>query len=226
VTEGKDTVSAVAGLMVLLVALVLGLLVWTSYGVYAGQKTALQSLASSTLQMDAALAHAGKTASTVRYQLRERARNATYRFWPGGSGTAPEFGRRIHDDIANIMQANVERSAMLESIVGETEAEKQALAQAKLQSATIGQTRLQMALQLDDPMPTPMLAIVSGWSVMIFFGYGLLSRWCAVSILALACAAVAVGSAFFLIIDLARPYSGFISISPNLFSQLVSDLNR
>ena len=47
----KDMIGAVAGLLTLLSALVLGLLIWTAYGVYAGQNTAIQTLAAKVLQL-------------------------------------------------------------------------------------------------------------------------------------------------------------------------------
>ena len=37
----RDMIGAVVGLLTLLCALVTGLLIWTAYGVYAGQNTAI-----------------------------------------------------------------------------------------------------------------------------------------------------------------------------------------
>ena len=48
----RDMVGAVAGLLALLSALVLGLLIWTAYGVYAGQNLAVQTVAAKVLQLD------------------------------------------------------------------------------------------------------------------------------------------------------------------------------
>ncbi len=42
----RDMIGAVVGLLTLLCALVTGLLIWTAYGVYAGQNAAIQTLAS------------------------------------------------------------------------------------------------------------------------------------------------------------------------------------
>ena len=56
---GKDMIGAVVGLLTLLSALVLGLLIWTAYGVYAGQNVAIQTLAAKVLQLDLALADYG-----------------------------------------------------------------------------------------------------------------------------------------------------------------------
>ena len=52
-------IGAVVGLLTLLCALVTGLLIWTAYGVYAGQNAAIQTLASRVLQLDLALADYG-----------------------------------------------------------------------------------------------------------------------------------------------------------------------
>ena len=64
-------IGAVVGLLTLLSALVLGLLIWTAYGVYAGQNVAIQTLAAKVLQLDFALADYGPEAKDVRAQLRQ-----------------------------------------------------------------------------------------------------------------------------------------------------------
>ena len=46
---------AVVGLMTLLLALVLGLLIWTAYGVFSTQKASVQTLAITDLKLDEAL---------------------------------------------------------------------------------------------------------------------------------------------------------------------------
>src|ERR1700758_2953163 len=67
----RDMIGAVVGLLTLLCALVTGLLIWTAYGVYAGQNTAIQTLASKVLQLDLALDDYGPEAKPVRANLRE-----------------------------------------------------------------------------------------------------------------------------------------------------------
>jgi hypothetical protein len=49
-------IGSVAGPLTLLSALAMGLLIWTAYGVYAGQNAAIQGLAAGALQLDLALA--------------------------------------------------------------------------------------------------------------------------------------------------------------------------
>src|SRR5271157_822025 len=72
VTGGKkDMIGAVVGLLTLLSALVLGLLIWTAYGVYAGQNVAIQTLAAKIFQLDDALSDYGPEAIGARAELRQ-----------------------------------------------------------------------------------------------------------------------------------------------------------
>src|SRR5271155_656683 len=80
---GKDMIGAVAGLLTLLSALVLGLLIWTSYGVYAGQNTAIQTLAAKILQFDLALKDYGPEASAARAQFRQGLGESIHQDWGG-----------------------------------------------------------------------------------------------------------------------------------------------
>jgi hypothetical protein len=66
----RDMIGAVVGLLTLLSALVMGLLIWTAYGVYAGQNLAIQTLAAKVLQYDLALADYGPEANDLRLQVR------------------------------------------------------------------------------------------------------------------------------------------------------------
>ena len=67
----RDMLGAVVGLLTLLSALTLGLLIWTAYGVYAGQNVAIQTLAAKVLQLDLALTDYGPDAKPVRLLLRD-----------------------------------------------------------------------------------------------------------------------------------------------------------
>ena len=61
----RDMIGAVVGLLTLLAALTMGLLIWTAYGVFAGQNTAIQTLAAKFLQLDLALTDYGPEAKDL-----------------------------------------------------------------------------------------------------------------------------------------------------------------
>src|SRR5271167_1755429 len=77
----RDMIGAVGGLLTLLSALVLGLLIWTAYGVYSGQNVAVQTLAAKILQLDLALADYGPEAAAGRAQLRQDLAKTIERVW-------------------------------------------------------------------------------------------------------------------------------------------------
>src|SRR3974390_3114693 len=82
VTGGaKDMIGAVVGLLTLLSALVLGLLIWTAYGVYSGQNLAVQTLAAKVLQLDLALADYGPDAAPMRAQVRQNLAKTIDQIW-------------------------------------------------------------------------------------------------------------------------------------------------
>jgi hypothetical protein len=74
-------IGAVVGLLTLQSALTLGLLIWTTYGVYAGQNTAIQTLAAKVLQLDLALADYGSDANPKRATLRKAVGQAIDDVW-------------------------------------------------------------------------------------------------------------------------------------------------
>jgi hypothetical protein len=69
-----------------------------------------------------------------------------------------------------------------------------------------------MSLQLASNVAQPLLFVICSWAVLLFLGYGLLSRANAMTIAALAFGAFSVGGAIFLIIELRHPYSELIRV--------------
>jgi hypothetical protein len=73
----------------LLLALVLGLLVWTSYGVYSQQQSEAHTLGSQVLQLDLALERYGPAADRGRELLRQELQASRERFWGADGGSKP-----------------------------------------------------------------------------------------------------------------------------------------
>src|ERR1700685_1256532 len=84
VAEAKSAITTIQGLVGLLLALVLGLLVWTSYGVYSQQQSEAHTLGSQVLQLDLALERYGPAADRGRGLLRLGVRGPGERLWGGG----------------------------------------------------------------------------------------------------------------------------------------------
>jgi hypothetical protein len=110
------------------------------------------------------------------------------------------------------------------SLSPKTEAQKQGLATASAAAGQIAQTRILMMLQLAGGISWPMVAIVVGWSLLLFCGYGLVSPMNATVVTSMALGAIAVASAIFLIIELSQPYSGLFRIPPAALSETIQAL--
>ncbi len=205
-----DLIGAVVGLLTLLSALVLGLLIWTAYGVYSGQNLAVQTLAAKALQLDLALADYGPEANVVRAQVRQALTKSIDEIWGANESDAAFAANNFASAVQNMRN----RGASLASLHPSTDAQKQALAAAMSAVDSIGQSRLQMSFALASPVSYPLLLIVVGWAAFLFCGYGLLSGGNAISFIPVAVGALAVASAVLLILELSSPYSGLFHASP------------
>jgi chromate transport protein ChrA len=93
-------------------------------------------------------------------------------------------------------------------------------------SAKIGDTRLSMAVQMENPAPGPLLATIAAWCGLPFLGYGLLSRPHLTTVGALALVALAVSSAIVLILQLSQPYAGLFEVTPEAFDPFIEKIGR
>jgi hypothetical protein len=224
--RSRDMIGSVVGTTTLLLALVLGLLIWTAYGVYTAQKTGLQSLVSSALQFDQALVEYGPEANVGRMLLKKQATGDRRQFWEGNLNVSSlpysEALANVSTSLANMR----ERDVFLDTLQPATDVQKRLLATARQLTTSMGQTRLIMSLQMDNPVPWPLLAIVISWSLLLFCGAGLLSQINATTLASMAFGAFSVASAIFLILELNRPYTGLFHVSPAAFERITEDLAK
>jgi len=146
----KDMTGAVVGLMTLLLALVLGLLIWTAYRVYSTQKAAVQTLAISGLKFDER-----PEAAEGRRILREGIKNTIAEIWGGDD----DEDAVIHK-FGYAMAYQKERLTYLDTLQAESEQQKAAKSEATQAAIAIGQTRTQMTLALVDPISYSLVTIV------------------------------------------------------------------
>jgi hypothetical protein len=204
----RDMAGAVVGLLTLLLALVLGLLIWTAFGVLSTQKASIQTLAVSVLKLDEALRDYGPDAADGRSLLRQTVKKSIGQMWDG---------ERVDGAVTNYVNA-LSSAEDLQTYLGKleatTDAQRTAKANAVQSTNAIGQTRLQMALALTDPISYSLIAIVLAWAVILFFGYGLLAKGTFMAYATAAVGALAIASAIYSIDDLSNPYSGLFVVSP------------
>jgi hypothetical protein len=177
----RDMISAVVGLLTLLAALTMGLLIWTAYGVYAGQNAAIQALAAKALQLYLALADYGPEAKNLRPQLRDGLGKTIDAVWGANENDANFVANNFAEALHNLRA----REQALDAFRPSTDAQTQALAVAKATSEAIGQWRLQLSFALAAPVSYPLILTVVAWALLLFCGFGLMSRGHAMSMVVL-----------------------------------------
>jgi len=218
VADAKGMIASIIGLVTLLLALVLGLLVWTSYGVYTNQNTESQSLGPLILKLDFDLEQYGPEASRGRHLLRAAVVRGRDRFWGGLADDALPYAQ-LRADLHEIM-------GFFSSLEPVTEQQKQLIMAAIPNFMQVVEKTLLMTRQLANPVPRLLLYVVVGWSALLFMSYGLLGAFNALSLAVAALGSIAVASAIFMILEFSQPYSGLFRISPVGVDNLIAVLAR
>jgi hypothetical protein len=207
-TDSRRAIGSVVGLVTLLLALVLGLLIWASYGVFATQQSEAQALGPSVLQLDFSFEQYGPEATPGRVLLKEETLRARDRFF-GGADHIPKaftYAQSRADMLA--------MSGFFGALAPATDAQRELLGTMKALWSSIMQTQILMSRQLANPVPELLLIVVLSWSALLFYGFGLLANFTPITVVAEALGAIAVASAMFLILEFSQPYSGVFRLKP------------
>jgi hypothetical protein len=213
--DAKGTITTVQGLVSLLLALVLGLLIWTSYGIYAQQQSEALTLGTQFLQLDVELDCLGTQAAPVRELMRRALISARKRFW----GEDPESAPLAYSEARGLL---AEMNAFFRSLTPTGDAERTAIDVSRSISTTIVQTHFLMGRQLRNPVPKAMINSVILWAILLFCCIGIGATVNALAVIAQFLGAVAVASAIFLILEFSQPYVGFFRIPPTGIDQAIA----
>jgi hypothetical protein len=216
--DAKATIGMVQGLVTLLLALVLGLLVWTSYGVYAQQLAEAHTLGSQILQLVVALDRYGPDAAGGRELLRQELVETRNRFWGDGGGAASLTYAQSRAELrsmdgffAGLKPANDDQRAALDTARG--------------LAASVVQAHYLMARQLRNPLPGPLIASVVLWAAFLFCCIGLGATFNALALIIELLGAVALASAIFIILEFSQPYVGLFRIPSAGIDQVIAALS-
>ncbi len=206
-TDSKGTVGAMVGLITLLLALVLGLLVYTAFTVYTTQQAEAHGLGPVVIELDVILEEYGPEAMRGRVGLREALGRSRKRFF-GDLEQGPQ-GHTFEETRATMHWMNT----YFDSLHPSTDRQRQLLISAKDLAKNFAETQMLMARQLANPFPEHLLVVVVFWASLLFLGNGIVAAPNAVTVTAHLLGAIAVASAVFLILELSHPYSGVIRLS-------------
>jgi hypothetical protein len=207
-TDSKGTVGAMVGLITLLLALVLGLLVFTAFSVFTTQQAEAQSLGPVVIELDLILEQYGPEAIRGRLGLREALGRSRKRFF--GDAKRGPIAHTFEETRATLHWMNT----YFDSLQPSTERQRKLVSSAQDLAKDFAQTQMLMTRQLSNPFPPFVLVVVVFWAAALFFGNGLVATPNLLSVGAHLVGAVAIATAIFLILELSQPYSGMVRLSP------------
>jgi hypothetical protein len=220
-SNSRDMVGAIVGLISLLLALVLGTLVGSAYSFYSTQKSEMETFAARAVALDLALAEYGPETMVARQKMKETLQQVHDILW-GRTAAPSELDLSVAAPLPHLKLMD----EYLASLDAKTPAQRQFAAAAGVHAGAMEQTRLLISMQLASPISWPLVVIVVSWALILFCGFGLLSRITATTLVALALGAFAVGSALFLILELSQPFTGVFRVPSGAFAQMLGVLAR
>jgi hypothetical protein len=214
-TASKGSVGAMVGLVTLLLALVLGLLVFTAFSVFTTQQSEAYSLGPVVIELDVILEQYGADAIRGRVGLREALGRSRRRFF-GDAKRGPE-AHTFEETRATMHWMNT----YFDSLQPPTDRQRQLLTSARDLAKKFAETQMLMTRQLSNPFPPYVLMVVVCWASALFLGNGLVAPPNLIAVVAHLAGAIAVASAIFLILELSQPYTGVIRLKPDGVDRLL-----
>ncbi len=208
------------GLVATITALVLGLLISSAHSGYDAQESELQQLGVHLYQIDRILAHFGPDASKERKVLRDMVTADVARIWQSQSGAAA-----THAPLAAQLEAEALFDAIA-SLTPKTDLQRFGQSRALQLLASVGETRRLLAEQSSGALSRPFLIVLISWASVLFFGFGLLSRFNLTVVAALFVGALSVAGAIFLILEMNQPYAGWMQVSSAPLQNALAQMGR
>lgn len=211
--ETRDAVKLCMGLVATMTALILGLLVASAKEAYDTKRDETTQMAAKIAFLDRELASYGTETGEARQLLRGIVDRMIVKLWSPSSEPDQPSGFR-GEQLYLTLQKLAPQNDLQESL--KTHALSDAI--------ELGQTRWLLYEQAVSSISAPLLIMVILWLAVLFLSFALFAPRNATVIIALMIAAVSVSGSILLILELDRPFDGFIRISSNPMRQLVTRL--
>jgi hypothetical protein len=203
--HAKDVVRLGVGLIAAIAALVLGLLIGAAKSSFETQNTQVKQITANLVLLDSILAQYGPEALPVRRHMRNAVGPFADRLWrekqeaKAGPFETDAGEEQVYSEIQKLAPHNdVQRSLHWHA--------------AKI-SNDLAQARFMLFAESDNRIPTPFLAILAFWLVIVFASYSLFSPLNMTLFTCLSLFAFSAASAIFLILELGRPFTGLMMLS-------------
>jgi hypothetical protein len=203
--ESQDVVRLGVGLIATIAALVLGLLIAAAKSSFDTKSTQVKQITADIILLDNMLAQYGPETRPIREEMRSIIGPFADRLWREQKATAAgpfEFsaaGEKAYLEIQALSPQNDLQRALQ--------------ARAAQLSTDLTQARLLLFVESDNLTPTPFIAILVFWLVIIFASFSLFAPLNVTVFSCLSLFALSASCAIYLILELSEPFSGLMMIS-------------
>ena len=202
--ESRDSVKQATGLVATMSALLLGLLVSSAQESQDTTRSEVTEVAAKAAFLDRVLAAYGPETTTIRGEFRARAQAVITRLWPESASpqsavASDGTGEALFATIQNLVPRDETQRSLRDQAVG------LALELAELLELLV--------VHASPSISQPLLLAVVAWLFLIFLSFGLQAPANATTNFSLAITAVSVAGAVGLILELDRPFDGWIQVS-------------
>ncbi|PXX41780.1 DUF4239 domain-containing protein [Aquitalea magnusonii] len=215
VSHSGELIKLISSLIGTLFAIVLGLLISSSYTTFNNHQADFNAMATAAANIDLLLKLYPQQSASLRPQLLATIDRVLGRYWPEKSRQRQQDVNYhfLNDDIAAMVNIN----NTFQAIDHVSRDDINAMRQFSNQFVAI-QTNI--IRSLSNQVPSLLLVIVFGWACLLFFLYGIFGSGSAFEIFFLFLGAIAIASANFLILELTHPYQGMFKVSSAAFDLL------
>ncbi len=216
--ETKDVVKLSMGLVATMTALILGLLVASAKEAYDTKKSETTQMAAKIVFLDRELANYGPETSQARALLRHIVERMIGKLWPDAQSTTP-----LRDEPTGFRSEELYDS--IQKLSPQNDLQQSLKSHALASASDLGQTRWLLYEQSGSSISIPLLIIVISWLAILFLSFALFAPRNATVIIALMVAALSVSGGILLILELDRPFDGFIQISREPMQHMLAYLS-
>jgi hypothetical protein len=216
----REAVKLGSALIATMLALVLGLLVGSATASFDGESEDIQKMANDVVLLDRLLSNYGSDTSEARARLKVTVAALVDRFWPSERGDTPglrakeltKHGEAMYASLRNLPEANETQRFM-----------KQEMLEMALDLARV---RIVLSQGEGGSISRPYLVVLMFWLVTMFVTIGFFAPTNFSSIIFQVFFALAVCSGMYLIIDLDKPFEGFLQVSQSPLREALEGMQR
>jgi hypothetical protein len=218
--ESQDVVRLGMGLVATMTALLLGLVTASAKGTFDAQDAAFRNSAANVLTLDRHLARYGVETAPTRELIRRALAARIEAIWPAGRPGASGAG----ESKMTLGIEDIENQILQLSPQGETQ--RWFKTEALRLSEEVVKTRWRVLGTAGGSVPRSFLVVVIFWLTLTFTSFGLYAPRNATVVAVFFMAALSVGAAVFMILELDGPLDGLIKISSGPLRYALSQLGQ